>query len=501
MAAELPFPPPRERPDSLGLRWADLARGAGHEPAAPLVLALSGGADSVFLLQAAALAPERPRLVAVHVDHGLCGAESAADAEFCRALCRELGVPFVLRRALVDARPSGLEERARAARYAALLEEAEQARIATIATAHHADDALETLVLRWTRGSEAAGLSGLRAQSTRRAPLGGAIRVVRPLLGLRREELRALLVERGIGWREDSSNASPRFARNRVRGELLPDLEALGGPAALEALRGFAAAVDEFEAHCARFTADLAWQEPRFAAARARGAARLALAALAPLPAPLVRRVLARLLAERTGAIPERATLDRCVAALSRGARLATALPGGWTLRADAEELALDPPLAAPPVGYEARLAPNGFVRLPCGRALAAEIVPAGGELPRQPWRVELDAERLAPDLFGAQIELWVRYPRAGDRFHALGAEGSKRLARFLQDQRIPSTERAQVPLVVCGSEIVWVAGVRPAEAWAVRPSTRTRLALTLCHPERAGGAPRDWRDGDFGHA
>jgi tRNA(Ile)-lysidine synthase TilS/MesJ len=80
MTGELPFPPPEPRPEPLGARWADLARGAGLDPEAPALIALSGGADSVFLLHCAAGAPERPRLLAVHVDHGLRGAESEADA-------------------------------------------------------------------------------------------------------------------------------------------------------------------------------------------------------------------------------------------------------------------------------------------------------------------------------------------------------------------------------------------------------------------------------------
>src|SRR5258706_3870862 len=147
MTGELPFPPPQARPEPLGARWADLARGAGLDPEAPALVALSGGADSVFLLHCAARAPERPRIVAVHVDHGLRGAESDADAQFCRELCARLMVPFVLRRIELDPDPAGLEARARVARYALLTEEARKARIGTILTGHHADDALETPLL------------------------------------------------------------------------------------------------------------------------------------------------------------------------------------------------------------------------------------------------------------------------------------------------------------------------------------------------------------------
>jgi tRNA(Ile)-lysidine synthase len=494
MEPELPFPPPSPRPEPLGLRWGDLARGAGLDPAAPALVALSGGADSVFLLHCAAQAPERPRLLAVHLDHGLRGAESAADASFCRELCARLGVPFVLRTLELDPRPEGLEARARAARYAALVEEARKARIAAVLTGHHADDALETLLLRWARGSEQAGLPGLRAQLVRGGAGAGEVLVARPLLRLRREELRALLEERGIAWREDSSNASPRFARNRLRSEFLPRLAELGGDAALEALRGFARAVEEFEQHCAGFTSGLSWHEPRHAAARASGAGRLPRAALRALPSPLARRVLARLLAERCGAIPGRATLDRVLAALSAERRHACTLPGGWSLRAEAEDLALDPPRPQLHAEFEALLVPGSSVRLPCGRALVCERSASGAEPPRQDWCAEVSADALGP-----APRLRVRYARTGDRFRALGAPGEKRLARFLQDESIPAAERAQVPLVLHGEELVWVAGVRPSAAHAITPATRTRLGLLLLHPEGAGGAPRHWRDGDFG--
>ncbi len=137
---------------------------------------------------------------------------------------------------------------------------------------------------------------------------------------------------------------------------------------------------------------------------------------------------------------------------------------------------------------------PGSFVRLPCGRAIVCEHNDSRAEPARQDWCAEICAESL-----GSAPELRVRYPRPGDRFRALGAPGSKRLARFLQDEGIPALERARVPLVVHGEELVWVAGVRPSAAFAIRPATRARLGLVLLHPEGLGGAPRHWRDGDFG--
>jgi tRNA(Ile)-lysidine synthase len=133
-------------------------------------------------------------------------------------------------------------------------------------------------------------------------------------------------------------------------------------------------------------------------------------------------------------------------------------------------------------------------VRLPCGRAIVCERSHSSAEPPRQDWCAEISADR-----FGLSADLRVRYGRPGDRFRALGSPGHKRLARFLQDEGIPAPERARVPLVLHGEEIVWVAGVRPAAAHAITSATRARLGLVLLHPEGLGGAPRHWRDGDFG--
>ena len=122
-------------------RWTQLARSVGLEPKAGVVLALSGGADSVYLLHVLAAAREAPLLAAVHVDHGLRGAESARDLAFCRDLCARLQVRFVARSITLDPSPSGLEARAREARYAVLAQEALRMRARTIVTGHHADDA------------------------------------------------------------------------------------------------------------------------------------------------------------------------------------------------------------------------------------------------------------------------------------------------------------------------------------------------------------------------
>ncbi len=484
-------------------RWSQLARAAGLDLAEPAVLALSGGADSVFLLHVLAASPERPLCGAVHVDHGLRGEASREDARFCARLCSRLGVPFHLRTLTLDPDGPGLEARAREARYRVLLEEARALGSHVLLTGHHADDALETVLMRWARGTSLGGLSGLRARLALKLAPGPVIQVVRPLLGMRREEVRRLLGDAGLAWREDASNSDPRFTRNRLRQILLPRLEALGGRSTLDNLRAFSAAVEELERHLAGATAHIAWQPPAHSAAtRPRWQARLGgtlpRRSLTRLPTALRRRALWRLVLEATGRAPRRKLLERVLEDLRIGRCATHALPRGFVLHLRSSELLCVPPpvhgAPAPPPRqlrlqfHAARacahgtlqqgaleLSVPGEVQLPDGRSIAAEWLEREPlePPPRLRHEVELDA-------LSAGVDLAVRFARAGDRFHALGSPGSRPLGRFLCDAGVPREERGGVLLVLAGAEIAWVAGLRPAERFRVRPETRRRLRLRL---------------------
>ena len=477
-------------------RWNRLERRVGLDPSEALVVALSGGADSVLLLALAALAKPRRRIYAVHVEHELRGLESRADADFCARLCLDLGVPLARPAAPVDPDAPDLESRARRARYAALAAEARRVGARAVATGHHADDALETLLMRWLRGTELAGLAGLKA----RAPLPGddELVVVRPLIDWRREEVRELLRAAGLPWREDSSNVDPRFTRNRVRHALMPLLSEHCGPEGVANLRAFANSVESFEARLARSTAVLRWDPPTFAAARrgrtdAHVGGSLARGELARLAPALRRRALWRLLTEGTGTAPPPRALDSALDDLASGRCRRHGLAGGWRLQLRSDRLHLTPPAAEldhPRVADATEqlrfpfgegtlealsLTVPGVVDLDDGRAISAALCspPPSSEVPRRRTVVELDAAQL-------DGPLTVRFARAGDRFHALGAPGPRRLGRFLRDVGVPREERGRIPLVFSGTELVWVAGVRPAESVRVGPRTRERLRLEL---------------------
>lgn len=189
-----------------------------------LLLAVSGGADSLALL--AALHALRPsmghELRVVHVDHGL-RPESGAEARAVVALCEAWRIPVGVRAAPVAeyARRNGLglEDAGRRLRYAALEEERRRNAAAWICTGHHCDDLQEDVLLRLLRGTGWPALGGMTALDARR-------RILRPLLHVDGDALRTLAAHCGLNWAEDASNADARFARNRVRHALLPPLRA-----------------------------------------------------------------------------------------------------------------------------------------------------------------------------------------------------------------------------------------------------------------------------------
>ena len=196
----------------------------GFNPALPLAVALSGGADSVALLLACA--NKWPGQVsAVHINHGLQAAASSFE-NHCRALCMQLNVPLQVQK--VDAsKKTGQspEDAARQARYMAFsslaLVEYEGFTIKSIAIAQHADDQVETLLLALSRGAGLAGLSAMPAYWRR-----DGLDYYRPLLGVAGADIRTWLAQRGIPFIEDPTNRDERFTRNRIRARLTPALRA-----------------------------------------------------------------------------------------------------------------------------------------------------------------------------------------------------------------------------------------------------------------------------------
>lgn len=200
--------------------WKRLRERLNPIPTGHAILGLSGGADSVALLLL--LLPEkesgRLNLEAIHVNHGLRGYMSDDDMNFTRQLCEAKGIPW--HGYTPDLHGKDDENSAREARYKCFRECLQTTGAESLILAHHKDDQAETYMIRLMRGAGPEGLGCMR-----RDTVFEGIRIIRPMLDLRRDEIRRMLKENGIPWREDLSNQDPRYLRNRIRLEILPEIE------------------------------------------------------------------------------------------------------------------------------------------------------------------------------------------------------------------------------------------------------------------------------------
>lgn len=424
-----------------------------------LLVGVSGGLDSMVLLDLLhRLAPVHGwRLVVAHFNHGWRGRESDQDASFVRRMARKRGLVWVgartgLRRHGRDAVTSEMAAREERHRFLARVAGEHRARV--ILLAHHADDQVETLLLRLFRGTGAEGLAGIRADAP--SPAGGRSRVVRPLLGLWRRELETYAREQGLTWREDATNASTEPTRNWLRHEILPRLrERLGAGVAGNILRTGQIVAAEAEWIG---TQAAAWLQPEpgkppFDA----------------LPLALQRRVIR----EQLGRLNLGAEFD-LVEHLRRAPGVPRAVTGGQSIQRDPSGKLRRVRKSGLPVQdqLETRLATRGGGRKTFhGLKLTWRVVP-GQQRPRPG---ETMAEAFDADLVGPEI--CMRHWRAGDHFEPIGLGGSAKLQDLFTNLKVPREERhRRVLATTAGGRIFWVEGLRIAEWARLTPETRRTL-------------------------
>ena len=470
---------------------------------APVVLMVSGGADSTALLVMAATSAldiddgrgtariARERLHVLHINHGLRGLDADEDEEFVRGLAAEYGIPCTVERldvaALAAKTSDNVENAGREARYAAAARLANELSeqfgtpraAARICTAHTADDRAETFFMNAIRGSGAPGLSSIPRRRNR---------IVRPLLDKTHDELCEYLRMRGIVWREDDTNRDTRYLRAYVRHELMPVVERRN-PRVVASIASTCDILSDEDAYLGALASRLLHDLIR---RQDGGMIALDASRLAASEVALARRaVRSALLMVEADARLEARHINRVLGLVSAGAGSAT-LPIGVDVRVEHGLLFLRA-RSADRSRVAAWLEVPGTLELGEGGTLSARLIEvahgADASLIAKDRALEwgqhsvlLDAEACGVDpTTGGR--LWVDTPHPGDIVCPLGMHGqSKKLADLLNEAQLPAAERSRSPIVRADvrGPVVWVAGIRADERVKVSADTKVMLELTL---------------------
>lgn len=452
-----------------------------------LVLGVSGGADSVALLHAIHMintARNHPwKLHVGHLHHGIRAGAADEDAQFVRDLATSLALPVTIEQVdvpgLAKARQISIEEAAREARYAYLERLCLHTESRHILLAHHADDNAETVLHRVLRGTGLRGLAGIAP--VRLLSPDSDIRVVRPLLKFRKQEILDFLRQRGLPWREDHTNTQTSLTRNRIRHEVLPLLETKINKQVKEALLRLAEqarATDAYLSETAQRTLETLVISRNDCELTVNLPALLKRSRV--IQAELVRQAFLWL---RVG---EQSIDRRHVMAVLRLVEQGRSnkrinLPGRLTVSRSYDRLTFSLPTGQGPSEEFTEVS----VKVP-GRTilrrrkvwLETQMVDASADLlqhvkeKNDPWTEYVDNDQISYPLI-------IRPRKPGDRFWPLGGPGSKKLSDFFIERKIELPQRSQIALVCDQLGPIWVMGMRIDDRVKLRRHTTRVLQMT----------------------
>jgi len=444
-----------------------------------LVVAVSGGADSVCLLHVlVGLQKELGiSLHVAHLDHRLRGEAARADARYVAGLAARLGVPAILEQQDVAAYQAqqrlSLEEAAREVRYDFLARAARSVGTGWVVMGHTLDDHIETVLMHLIRGSGTRGLRGLQPLSVRQAS-GLGLTIIRPLLDVSREETAAYCRSRRLRPRLDASNLSEVPLRNRVRRQLLPLLHDYNPQITEALLRTARIATADLE--FLDRAAEGLWGE---VAEEREGTIVLNKERFTALPVAMQRHLLRDGMEKLQGNLTdvEERHIEQIMGALHKPAGRRLSLPGGLVFAVEYDKYLLGADAAAlcplPVLGGVSSLKVPGETLLPGWRVTAAIGSPGEVTQESRGFSARFDLEKTG-------TELAVRRYRAGDRFRPLGVKGSKKLGEFMIDAKIPRAWRGRVPVVCSPGQVLWLVGWRIDERVKVTADTSKVLYLSF---------------------
>ncbi|MSU36112.1 MAG: tRNA lysidine(34) synthetase TilS [Pedosphaera sp.] len=447
---------------------ARLLDAALPSPGQRILVAVSGGLDSICLMHLFAILAKQSRweLRVAHFHHGLRGADADADAQFVRRLSRSLGWPFSLGHGQVSARQAetgeSVEAAARELRHRFLARTAVRFQADCIALAHHACDQAETVLIRLFRGAGGFGLGAMTA--TGRSPVDATVSLVRPLLHRTRAELETIARKQHWSWREDLSNADCRILRNRIRHELLPLLR-----------RKYCPAIDTLLCRAAEITAADARLSANSAAQWLNSKRR---PQFENLPLAIQRAVIRDQL-QSLGVVAEFELTERLRTEpeapheVRMGRRLQRHLDGRVRAIPSTELNHSGRARCIDLMGRAGRILVNG-------RTLRWSIQ-GGNRLPSQAPGVEhFDADQVGNVLV-------LRHWKAGDRFRPLGFSTSTKLQDLFVNRKVPIADRRQrLVATAMSGDIFWVEGLPPGEQFKISGNTCRILTWKLSVPEEA---------------
>lgn len=452
-------------------------------PGSTLVVAVSGGPDSIALLGLLREVAHRNafHIHVAHLDHGLRGQESDEDARHVQELCRRLDASVTMEKvdlvALRGRYRVSLEAAARQARYDFLTRVARAVGASAVALGHTADDQAETVLLHLLRGTGIRGLRGMLPLSRWRSRDGDAeAALVRPLLGATRQETEVYCSSNDLTVRYDSSNLEERFTRNRIRHSLMPRLRGYN-PSVAQALVRLAGTVAQDVAYIDQ-QVQVAWSS---IATRQPCGIRLCRHAFNELHVSLQVHTLQRAYAEVAGEAQDLnlAQIESMRQLSEQGAGRAVSLGHGLRFFTSYQDIVLS---RKGTIFAWPELEP-------------VELPVATGEVWAKGWRISLRrlaASEVAQDQIGSDpFRAYLSYAAVGDKalvrtrkpgewFQPLGMKGSKKLKDFMIDAHIPQAWRGGVPMLVTEKGIAWVVGWRIAHWARVTPETRVVLEVTF---------------------